>query len=251
MIVPLIAAIAFAPSKGVLVVDCLAIGSVEGTRWRQIKDVKSDPIGKLRGLKFREFGLGTVGKTFPKNKLDYMDEAAPGWYFSGEQTANLVLWSGSQAAMPAVTMLSPQQPVYVKATQDLLLAKKLKGAKAVIQKIVSVDLDGDKVNEILIEAAPQKDMTDKTMEDAKKTDYSMVLIRFVKNGKPVTQAVEYDDAHTGSLGNACELRAIADFDGDGVFEFVTSSNYYEGTSAKVWRFKKGKLSKLVENGSGL
>jgi len=40
-------------------------------------------------------------------------------------------------------------------TQDLLIAKKLKAAKAVIQKIVSVDLDGDRVNEILIEAAPQ------------------------------------------------------------------------------------------------
>jgi hypothetical protein len=53
------------------------------------------------------------------------------------------------------------------------------------------------------------------------------------------------------LESADQLRAIADFDGDGKYEIVCSSDYYEGQSATVYRFRKGVVRKLVEYGAGV
>jgi hypothetical protein len=136
--------------------------------------------------------------------------------------------------------------------QAHLRAKGLKQAKAKINKVIGVDLDGDGVREVVIEAAPLADMVPRTMEDGKPTDYTSILIRWVKNGKPVTLVLDHHDAQKDSaLGGADQLRAIVDFDGDGKYEVVCSSDYYEGQSAAVYSFRKGKLRKLVEYGAGV
>ncbi len=233
-------------------VDMLAIGRLANGKWLNLLSKPSDPVGKLRNIQFTELGVtGLIGKrTIPK--LELQSEVAEGWFAVKEEWSNKVLWSGSTPKFPVTQVYSSTSKVYLDVVQAHLRSKGLKLAIAKINKVIGVDLDGDGVREVVIEAAPIADMVPRTMEDGKPTDYTSILIRWVKNGKPVTLVVDHHDARKDSaLGGADQLRAIADFDGDGRFEIVCSSDYYEGQSAAVYSFRKGKLRKLVEYGAGV
>lgn len=239
-------------AKGLLMVDMLAIGRLENGRWKNLVSKASDPVGKLRNVSFTHIGVnGAVGKVLIP-KLELQSDVAEGWFAIREEWSSKVLWSGSPLRYPQIQVYSPTAKAYLDVVQAHLNSKKLTSAKARINKVVGVDLDGDGVREVVIEAAPLADMVPRTMEDGQKTDYTSILIRFVKNGKPMTLVVDHHDAKQyGALGGADELRAIADFDGDGKYEIVCSSDYYEGQSAAVYSFRKGVVKKLVEYGAGV
>jgi hypothetical protein len=57
--------------------------------------------------------------------------------------------------------------------------------------------------------------------------------------------------NTDSLPYLNRIRAIADLTGNKRYEMITSSDYYEGQSAKVSEFRGGQVYTLVENGSGV
>ncbi|MBC8064266.1 MAG: hypothetical protein H7Y17_05515 [Chlorobia bacterium] len=239
-------------AKGLLMVDMLAIARLENGKWKNLVSKPSDPVGKLRNIQFTELGIsGTTGKvTIPR--LELQSDVAEGWFAIKEEWSNKVLWSGTAPKFPATQVYSPSSKVYLDVVQAHLRAKGLGQAKARINRVVGVDLDGDGVREVVIEAAPLADMVPRTMEDGKPTDYTSILIRCVRNGKAITVVVAHHDARQdGALGGADQLRAIADFDGDGKFEVVGSSDYYEGQSAAVYQFRKGSVRKLVEYGAGV
>lgn len=239
-------------TKGLLMVDMLAIGRLENGRWSNVVSKPSDPVGKLRNISFTSIGVNGANGKIVIPKLELQSDVADGWYAVKEEWSNKVLWTGSALKYPQVQTYSPTSKTYLDVVQAHLNSKKLKGAKARINKVVGVDLDGDGVREVVIEAAPFEDMVPRTMESGSKTDYTAILIRYVKNGKPTTLVLDHHDAVLhGALGGADQLRAIADFDGDGKFEIVCSSDYYEGQSAAVYSFRKGVLKKLVEYGAGV
>jgi len=237
--------------KGLLVVDMLAIGRYGAGKWSVVKASPSDSLSKERNFNFTILNGPEATGSLPILALEYQAEAAPGWYVTGELASSKVMWAGAKPKLPQAQRLAATSKTYLDAVQRVLDAKGLKTAKARINQIWSVDLDGDGTKEVLIEAATKPDMTETTMNNAKATDYSMVLIRYVKGSRTITRTLAFHDGHSGTLEGADRLRAIADLDGDGVAEIVTSSNYYEGTSATVWRFKKGVLTQLVTNGSGV
>lgn len=253
MLATLLVAVAVAPpAKGLLLVDCLAIGRLQNGKWRNLVSKASDPVGKERNLRFQVLGLNGASGWQSVPKLELMTDVADGWYASGEVYSNKVMWSGTPVKFPAMQYYSPLAKTYLDAVQAHLHSKGLNKAKARINKVVGVDLDGDGVREVVIEAAPLADMVPRTMEDGQPTDYTAILIRWVRNGKPVTTVVEHHDATVDKvLGSADQLRTIADFDGDGKFEIVISSDYYEGQSATVYSFRRGKAVKLVEYGAGV
>jgi len=241
-----------APVKGVLVVDMLAIGRLQNGKWKNLVSKPSDPISKLRNIPCQNLGLASlIGKeTLPK--LELQSDVAEGWFIMGEKYTNKVYWTGPAPKFASVVTYSPTAKVYLDVVQAHLRSRGLSKAVAKINKVLGVDLDGDGVREVVIDASPLPDMVGRTMEDGKPTDYTCVLIRWVKNGKPVTVVVAHNDAKKDKvLGSADELRTIADFDGDGKFELVVSSDYYEGQSASVFNFSKGVVRKLVEYGAGV
>jgi hypothetical protein len=253
MLVSLLAATTLiAPSKGLLLVDGLAIGRLQNGKWRNLVSKKTDPVGKERNFKFQVLGLNGVTGTQPASKLELMEDVADGWYASGEVYTNKVLWSGTPVKFPVMQQYSTSAKAYLDVVAAHLKSKKVTKGVPRIKKVVGVDLDGDGTREVIIEAAPHDNMVGRTMEDGDLGDYTAILIRWVKNGKPVTTVLEHHDALVDKvLGSADELRTIADFDGDGRFEIVISSDYYEGQSATVYSFRKGKVTKLVEYGAGV
>lgn len=243
-----------APAKGLLVVDGLAIGRLQAGKWRNLVSKKSDPMGTQKNLSFQVLGLDKPLEKRLVPKLELMDEVAEGWYTSGngEIYFTRVMWNGTPLRFPKTIPYSPSSKEYLDVVAAHLQKVGLKGARARINQVVAVDLDGDGTREVVIEAAPFADMVPRTMEDGQITDYTAILIRCVKNGKPVTVTVAHTDARKDKvLGGADQLRAIVDFDGDGKFELVCSSDYYEGQSAAVYSFKKGSVKKLVEYGAGV
>jgi hypothetical protein len=241
-----------AASKGLLVVDMLAIGRLENGKWSNLASKPSDPVSKLRNIPFVELGLsGTKGRlTIPR--LDLQSDVAEGWFAINEKWSNKVLWSGTAPKLPKVQVYSPSAKVYLDVVRAHLKSKGLTGAKARINSVVGVDLDGDGVREVVIEAAPLTDMVPRTMGSGSRVDYTSILIRWVRNGKPATVVLDHHDSRKeGYLEGADQLRAIADFDFDGRFELVCSSDYYEGQSAAVYSFRKGAVKKLVEYGAGV
>lgn len=243
-----------APAKGLLVVDGLAIARLNAGKWRNLVSKKSDPMGSQRNLSFQVLGLDKPLEKRLVPKLELMDEVAEGWYVSGQGEIyyTKVMWNGTPLKFPKTISYSPDAKQYLDVVSAHLQKVGLKGAKARINKVVAVDLDGDGVREVVIEAAPLADMVPRTMEDGQESDYTSILIRCVKNGKPTTVTVAHTDARKDKvLGGADQLRAIVDFDGDGKFELVCSSDYYEGQSAAVYSFRKGAVKKLVEYGAGV
>jgi hypothetical protein len=241
-----------APAKGVLVVDMLAIGRLQNGKWKNLVSKPSDPISKQRNILCQSLGLASKIGTQTIPKLELQSDVAEGWFITGETYVDKILWSGPTPKFPSVVTYSPTAKVYLEAVQAHLRSKKLGKAVAKINKVLGVDLDGDGVREVVIEAAPLPDMVPRTMEDGQPTHYTAILIRWVKNGKPVTVVVDHHDAMVDKvLGSADQLRTIADFDGDGKFELVVSSDYYEGQSATVFSFRKGVVRKLVEYGAGV
>lgn len=251
MLTPLLLSFVLSP-KGLLVVDMLAIARLENGKWSNLASKPSDPVSKLRNIPFVELGLtGSKGKvTIPK--LDLQSDVAEGWFAINENGSNKVLWSGTTPKLPMVQAYSPSAKVYLDVVRAHLKLKGLTDAKARINSVVGVDLDGDGVREVVIEAAPLADMVPRTMENGSRMDYTSILIRWVKKGKPTTLVLDHHDSRKeGYLAGADQLRAIADFDGDGIFELVCSSDYYEGQSAAVYSFRKGVLRELVEYGAGV
>lgn len=244
--------VGYAASKGLLMVDMLAIARLENGKWSNLVSKPSDPASKQRNISFLELGLtGVKGKvTIPK--LDLQSDVAEGWFAVREEWSNKVLWSGTLPKFPKAQVFATTAKVYLDIVRSHLNSKGMAIATPKINKVVGVDLDGDGVREVVIEAAPLADMVPKTMGDRSKTDYTSILIRWVKNGKPTTTVLAHHDSRKEAfLESADQLRAIADFDGDGKYEIVCSSDYYEGQSATVYRFRKGVVRKLVEYGAGV
>ncbi|MHB8637118.1 MAG: hypothetical protein ACYC96_11675 [Fimbriimonadaceae bacterium] len=88
------------------------------------------------------------------------------------------------------------------------------------------------------------------MRAARKGDYSIVLLRFMRGAKVIEAPLQFDHPKAGKMPYVKTIAAVADCDGHGTMDMVVTSDYYDGVSSKLFRYRRGKLTKLVENGSG-
>ncbi len=88
------------------------------------------------------------------------------------------------------------------------------------------------------------------MSAGKSGDYSIVLLRAVRNGKAVNIPLSFDHPKPGEMQYITKLLAIADLEGNGKMEIVISSDYYEGISVAVYRLANGDAKLVVDNGVG-
>ncbi len=100
-----------------------------------------------------------------------------------------------------------------------------------------VDLEGDGVDEVFVEAGTWAEMIGPS---AKPGDYSMLIMRKVVNGKVketliagefVKRSVEF------GAPSRYKLSAIADLNGDGRMEFIIFVEYYEGGGSQAYEIK--------------
>ncbi len=179
----------------------------------------------------------------------FVGEGVFGHFLRGEPAE----WKGTFWGGPKPGYPRPIQPLprdskpHLQVIGQILRSKKMSKATPRIESGYRVDLDGDGVQEVLLHATTMTDPRRMFLE--KKARYGLLLLRVLEDGK--ARNIELEFTHDGQdLFNALSIDAIADLDGDGVYEFVLSSDYYEGQSARLMQWNKGRLRMLVDNAAG-
>lgn len=247
MISTLTFALVTAKSPSYLAVDRLIIGSLQNKVWTKLETVEN----KKENIKFTKVGLGKANGIWTAdgvikggaNDAGYVDG-------DGSTTPDGTLFSGPIRFPRAVKVLSNSNSTYVGVLKKFL-SKNGIASKARITKVVMTDLDGNGTQEVIIEASNRDDLDNHGMHGSLKGDYSLVLLRYESKGKVVEHPLAFDHPKAEEMNYINKLVSIADFDGDGVMEMVVTSNYYEGQSASLLRYKGATVKKLVEMGDGV
>ncbi len=147
------------------------------------------------------------------------------------------------------------QQVYIDVVRDFLIQRGIRDPKMRITKIVRVDLDGDGEDEVLISATNYFAKDDEVLLQAPRAgSYSMVLLRRVVAGKVRTKLLAgefYPKPDSPSTPNMYEISAVLDLNGDGKFEIVIHSMYYEGGETTIYQCEPEKITPLLNVACGV
>jgi hypothetical protein len=123
-------------------------------------------------------------------------------------------------------------------------------AQVEVTKLYRVDLDGDKTDEVLIEAQTKGLKLMGGSYESKPGMFSGVWIRAVRRGEAAMIALQADVATAESRYFENRLAAVADFDADGQYEIVVSSLGFESESGHVYQMRNAILRMLSQGGLG-
>jgi hypothetical protein len=150
------------------------------------------------------------------------------------------------------TEQSTEQENYTKLVQDYLLENGIESPETSIKQIISVDLEGDGTDEMLIAA---DNTIDDQFEQVKKGDNAVLVFRKVVDGEVIDQIVEQDikledDEYPSFYRVLFRIETIADLDGDSVMEVIVRSWYYEGKGWSIYKLIDNRLELVASNGLG-
>lgn len=226
----------------VLAVDTLVVGYRSGGKWVPTTNAYGADLPPMR---FYGFGIGTVTGALDKVRLESGGDVG-GAMLSDERAVGKVYISGAPPKVPRkVREMKTRDRRYLNLLSGFLASKGLGALKPRITRLVEVDLDGDRTREVLLEARNRENV-ESLSEGFTKADYSAVLLIHGRK----TEALEMSSFAKDESMEAKRIRAVADLDGDGRMEIVTDGQGYEWTNVKLWGYRAGKLSKLLENGAG-
>ncbi len=150
-----------------------------------------------------------------------------------------------------VDRLATDQPVYLDATVALLASLGLDDAEPMIRHISRVDLEGDGVDEVVIEASNIDAQEHGGAPYLDAGEYSVVFVRKLVEGEVLTAVL---GASVGVGDEAFSLlhrlSAVADVNGDGDMEITTEAGYYEGMGHMVWDFTGTRFEVVLACGCG-
>ena len=186
-------------------------------------------------------------------------EEEGGWFanargsVSGASNQSRLVLAGIKRPFPRLGRVQNlKSPIYEKAIADLLRQYGTRVTKARLTQLMRVDLNGDKVDEMLISAHNQR----KPKMRAAATDYAVAALRFldVRSGKVKIVPLEIQAASHIKNGAAVldfEILGCPDINGDGKQEIVVRSKYYEGVGLSAWSFDGRAVKKIASASSGL
>jgi hypothetical protein len=236
-----------APKREYLARGNFVIGYRQGSVWSKNTD-------KLKTHKeaiwVHGVGIGSVSGKFKATGLERETNGPEEVVLIGLRDGlDGILFSGNATVPRPVKVLSNDNVVYRQILGHYLSAKGVTQSPR-ITKLIEVDLNGDGQQEVIIEARSRNDLTAGGMDAGKSGDYSIVLLRAVRNGKAVNLPLAFDHPKPGGMPYINKIMAIADLEGTGKMQVIVSSDYYEGISAAVYRLKNGDAKQIVDNGVG-
>lgn len=231
-------------------------GATANGKWvkseQAAKSIPGDQSYRIYGL---TEALGEAKGTKPKS----IEEPCPDVMsveLSKKPKNGAIALGASWNALPRKPRVAdPTQQVYLNAVRDFLVERGVRNPKVKIAKILRVDLEGDKEDEVLIEATNYFAKDDEVLLHAPKAgSYSIVLLRRVVAGKVKTQLVAgeiYPKPNSSATPNMYDIRAVLDLNGDGKLEVVIHSMYYEGGAWMIYRCEGGKAVELLSVACGV
>ncbi len=151
----------------------------------------------------------------------------------------------------AFSMETSNSETYLSLVKEVLAGEGIENPDTVLQQVISVDLDGDGENEVLLTA---DNTTDGRFEEVKKGDNAVFLYMESDSAEP--QVVEKDvypeePAEVSLYRLLYRVETIADLDGDGIMEVVMKGRYYEGDWFAIYKLIDGHLETVAQNGRGV
>ena len=230
------------------------LGASTGQKW-----LNSEQAGKdfKPGTTFRLFSLGKEVGTAKALKAGPDLEICPEVRivtFTEEMIKGTIALAAPWNALPRpVRSMDTTQPVYREAIAEFLAGRGMRDPKVKIAQIIRADLDGDGEEEVLVSATNYQGEEESAGTESRAGDYSFVLLRQVRAGKVQTRLIDgefYKTDKNFNAPNVHRVAAILDLDGDGKMELVLTSNYYEGGTTTIYRYKPSSTDKLVEVSCG-
>lgn len=133
-----------------------------------------------------------------------------------------------------IELLDPAADLYRDAVADYLESVGIGGVPVHVVRVVRVDLDGDDVDEVLIDARHPEANTGVGMRAGW---YSVVLLRRLTDGAvdsvPVVSRIIRQDIQEPSM-SLHDTSVIADLNGDGVMEVGVYAEWFEGSEDHVY-----------------
>lgn len=227
----------------ILVVDDFVVGSRVGGRWSPAGPAFAKAHPPQR---FAAFGVGAIGPTLQRGFADAEEDG--GTYLDTTAFDGRPMLAGSTPKVPRKVEKLPAGVVYERAARAFLARKGVRTKRANILGVWRADLDGDGTTEVLIQAnSPAKPQDDPRHP---KGSYALVLLRALRGGKVVETALEFAKPDAQGFMEFESLRGVADLDGDGRMEVLTTGKGYEWNNATLWGYRRGAATKLLENGVG-
>ena len=159
----------------------------------------------------------------------------------------LVTSPGLKVRPRPVEVLPTRSAVYRQSVRAELVRRGLPSPVLNINSVTRADLDGDGTLEVIIEASHFRLQASGNFAPpprAEAGDYSLLLLRWVRNGQ-VQTTVLYQNVFTktptqaqleaggGQVPSRYGLAGVADLNADGRMELVVADAYYEGEGAAV------------------
>src|ERR1044072_5029068 len=161
-----------------LVSDRLLIGLRRGGRGGAVGTANGQPNTHFQLVEFGPFTERIAASRFE------FDDVTHGVFLLGDNLPEGVLFSRRVTWPRPVTVLSNANAIYLRELGKFLRAHGVR-SKPRITKAVAADLDGDGTREVILEASSRDDVHQGGMHAGQPGDYSLVLIRYVCNGKAV------------------------------------------------------------------
>lgn len=163
--------------------------------------------------------------------------------------------AGTWAAMPRVPRaMSSGTQVYKNATANLLKALGIVQPKVNVTQVLRVDLEGDRVDEVLVSATYYAaGFEGGPSPNAEAGDYSIVYMRKAMGGRVETTVLAadiYSRAVEFVAPAAYRIRGVLDLNGDGSMEVVVYGRYYEGHWSTVYQVKGTQVEEVLTCGCG-
>lgn len=264
MTVLLFSAAAFAQDSAVLIAhDNYLVGAVRNGKWIKETDVPTNFGKPAKFLGFDSFKIGekpfaiygTLGELGCGANLFYFSEAAkvPENIFDESSLKPILAISAVANWNPlprAAQKIASTNKTYRKIALDFLKTKGINAANVQLERVFSVDLEGDGSDEVFLEATNYKDKNGDISATARAGNYSFVLMRKIVGGKPKNFLIEGEfhpkKPEIEDYISEFDLSAFADLNGDGKMEAILAGSYsYGGVSTEIYESGKTKLSKVL------
>ncbi|MCB0102039.1 MAG: hypothetical protein KDD74_08350 [Anaerolineales bacterium] len=198
-----------------------------------------------------EYPTGWVGNTTIHNVID-LDPPFCGMYFIGSDLLETSGWQfafyqGWQVTLHPWTEL-PTSEIYTQTVHDWLTMQGLAQPQIQISRILKVDIEGDGVDEVFIEASYFKTPNPQSPQ-AEYGDYSIILMRKVSGNSvsviPIIADLYHNIKPNALFPHTYFLNSFIDLNQDGNLEVVLDITRWEGSGMMVYEVKEWRVTQVI------
>lgn len=249
-----------APPGQVIVAHRFLVGWWDGTRWLPADPNRRQPpdaeVPLVLGSRYTFVSVDgrRISRTLGTSTSECI---GPGPVFVDvpDDVDDMVGVADGLEPLPRPVVQIAAAPAHHESVRAWLKGEGVATPEVSIDRVTRADLEGDGVDEVLIEASLH---AEESLLGRAAGDYSVVLMRRLKDGEVETVLVrgdvvtedEVNAEHFGGYLSASRLLAIADVDGDTWFEVVVARRAYESSAVAVYAWDGREIDDVLVAGCG-